>query len=250
MSYRCLIVDDEPLARANIRFLLSEQTDMAIAGEAESGLQALEAIETLQPEVLFLDINLPGLDGLEVLQQLQKPPVVVFCTAYSEFAVKAFELSAQDYLLKPFSDERFAQTLVRVREQLQQHNSVTWQQLSQLSQQLTANTPYRDRIIIRDPGRVKIIQVADISWVSSSGNYVEFHLHNDDRSYLLRETMTRLEHQLDPEIFARVHRCTIVRKSDITELRPGDKGDATLVLKNGQLLQMSRNYRGVMQELL
>lgn len=249
MNYRCLIVDDEPLARASIRYLLAEHADMDIVAEAENGQQALEAIEQLQPELLFLDIDMPGMDGLELLQQLVQPPVVVFCTAYAEHAVTAFELSAQDYLLKPFSDERFLQMLNRCRQKLQQRDTLSWQQLQLISQQLAAKSGYKEKVIIRDPGRVKIIQVKDISWVTSSGNYVEFHLHNDERSYLLRETMTRLEQQLDPSIFARVHRCTLVRKSDIIELRPGDKGDATLVLKNGQLVQMSRNYRHVLQEL-
>lgn len=242
MKLSCLIVDDEPLARAGIRHLLNQQHQFEIAAEADNGTDALRLAELHQPDIIFLDIQMPGLDGLNVFKQLANNPVVIFCSAYAEHAVKAFELSAVDYLLKPFSPDRFQQALLkacsRIIERLNRSQPVA-----------VAESSYIDRITIRDPGRLRIVEVTDISWIESAGNYIELHVYSQRKSYLLRETMAALEKKLDPAIFARIHRSSIVRKSDIVELRPGDKGDADVILKCGTVLTMSRRHRPALAEL-
>lgn len=241
MKLSCLIVDDEPLARAGIRHLLKQQQQFEIAAEADNGTDALRLAQLHQPDIIFLDIQMPGLDGLSVFKQLASKPAVIFCTAYAEHAVTAFELSAVDYLLKPFSTERFQQALFKACNKI----------ISRLSSPATTadTTNYADRLTIRDPGRLRIVDVNDISWIESAGNYVDIHVYSQPKSYLLRDTMAALEKKLDPAVFARIHRSSIVRKSDIVELRPGDKGDADVLLKCGTLLTMSRRHRAALAEL-
>lgn len=243
MKLSCLIVDDEPLARAGIRHLLSLQQQFEIAAEADNGTDALRLAELHQPDIIFLDIQMPGLDGLNVFKQLANKPAVIFCSAYAEHAVTAFDLSAVDYLLKPFSAERFQQALFKACNKI----------IHKLSRPETAAarpvTGYAERLTIRDPGRLRIIEVNDISWIESAGNYVGIHVYDQQKSYLLRDTMAAIESKLDPGIFARIHRSSIVRKSDIIELRPGDKGDAEVVLKCGTLLTLSRRHRSALAEL-
>lgn len=242
MKLSCLIVDDEPLARAGIRYLLSQQQQFEISAEADNGPDALRLAQLLQPDIIFLDIQMPGLDGLNVFKQLTNKPAVIFCTAYAEHAVTAFELSAADYLLKPFSAERFQQALFKACGKI----------IGKLSRQDSVappSTDYVDRITIRDPGRLRIVEVSDISRIESAGNYVEIHVYSRQKSYLLRETMAAIEKKLDPAQFARIHRSSIVRKSDIVELRPGDKGDAEILLKCGSTLTMSRRHRAALADL-
>lgn len=242
MKLSCLIVDDEPLARAGIRYLLSQQQQFEISAEADNGPDALRLAELLQPDIIFLDIQMPGLDGLNVFKQLTNKPAVIFCTAYAEHAVTAFELSAADYLLKPFSAERFQQALFKACGKI----------IGKLSRPDHAALPsadYVDRITIRDPGRLRIVEVSDISRIESAGNYVEIHVYSRQKSYLLRDTMAAIEKKLDPAQFARIHRSSIVRKSDIVELRPGDKGDAEILLKCGSTLTMSRRHRAALADL-
>ena len=241
MKLSCLIVDDEPLARAGIKYLLSQQQQFEITAEADNGNDALRLAELHQPDIVFLDIQMPGLDGLSVFKQLTNKPAVIFCSAYAEYAVNAFELSAVDYLLKPFSPERFQQALLKA--------------CSKIIHRLSNNQPndtaseYVSRLTIRDPGRLRIVEVSDISWISSAGNYVDIHVYPQQKNYLLRDTMAAIEKKLDPAIFARIHRSSIVRKSDIVELRPGDKGDADVILKCGTVLTMSRRNRSALAEL-
>ena len=242
MKLSCLIVDDEPLARAGIRYLLSQQQQFEISAEADNGPDALRLAELLQPDIIFLDIQMPGLDGLNVFKQLTNKPAVIFCTAYAEHAVTAFELSAADYLLKPFSAERFQQALFKACGKI-------IGKLSRPDQAALPSTDYVDRITIRDPGRLRIVEVSDISRIESAGNYVEIHVYSRQKSYLLRDTMAAIEKKLDPAQFARIHRSSIVRKSDIVELRPGDKGDAEILLKCGSTLTMSRRHRAALADL-
>ncbi len=243
MKLSCLIVDDEPLARAGIRYLLNQQQQFEIAAEADNGDDALRLAQLHQPDIIFLDIQMPGLDGLNVFKQLASKPAVIFCSAYAEHAVTAFDLSAVDYLLKPFSAERFQQALFKACGKI----------IDKLSRNKTgsdaATGGYVDRLTIRDPGRLRIVDVSDISWIESAGNYVDIHVYSQPKSYLLRDTMSALEQKLDPAVFARIHRSSIVRKSDIVELRPGDKGDADVLLKCGALLTMSRRHRAALAEL-
>lgn len=242
MKLSCLIVDDEPLARAGIRHLLNQQQQFEIAAEADNGPEALRLAELLQPDIIFLDIQMPGLDGLNVFKQLASKPAVIFCSAYAEHAVTAFELSAVDYLLKPFSAERFQQALFKACGKI-------IGKLSRFSPEAAPATEYVDRLTIRDPGRLRIVEVSDISWIESAGNYVDIHVYSRQKSYLLRDTMAAIEKKLDPAQFARIHRSSIVRKSDIIELRPGDKGDADIILKCGTTLTMSRRHRAALAEL-
>lgn len=242
MKLSCLIVDDEPLARAGIRHLLSLQQDFEITAEADNGDEALRLAQLHQPDIIFLDIEMPGLNGLNVFKQLASKPAVIFCSAYAEHAVAAFELSAVDYLLKPFSAERFQQALFKALSKI-------LGKLSKPAETLTATPSYVDRLTIRDPGRLRIVDVNDISRIESAGNYVEIHVYSQPKSYLLRDTMSALEKKLDPAIFARIHRSAIVRKSDIVELRPGDKGDADVLLKCGASLTMSRRHRSALADL-
>ncbi len=239
MKLSCLIVDDEPLARAGIRHLLNQQQQFEIMAEADNGTDALRLAQLHQPDIIFLDIQMPGLDGLSVLKQLASKPAVIFCSAYAEHAVTAFELSAADYLLKPYSAERFQQALFKACGKI----------IARLSGTAPTATTYADRLTIRDPGRLRIVDVSDISWIGSAGNYVDIHLYSQSKSLLLRDTMTAIEKKLDPAQFARIHRSAIVRKSDIVELRPGDKGDAEVILKNGASLTLSRRHRAALAEL-
>ncbi|GAB59905.1 LytR/AlgR family response regulator transcription factor [Rheinheimera nanhaiensis] len=238
MKLRCLIADDEPLARAGIKHLLSSQPQFEVIADTGNGQDALRLARLHQPDIIFLDIQMPGLDGLSVLKQLASKPAVIFCSAYAEHAVTAFELSAADYLLKPYSAERFQQALFKACGKIINHLSAP-----------VSSTAYADRLTIRDPGRLRIVDVSDISWIGSAGNYVDIHLYSQSKSLLLRDTMTAIEKKLDPAQFARIHRSAIVRKSDIVELRPGDKGDAEVILKNGASLTLSRRHRAALAEL-
>ena len=242
MKLSCLIVDDEPLARAGIRHLLNQQNQFEIAAEADNGTDALRLAELHQPDIIFLDIQMPGLDGLNVFKQLASKPAVIFCSAYAEHAVAAFELSAVDYLLKPFSAERFQQALFKACGKI-------IDKLNRGPSKPVETPTYIDRLTIRDPGRLRIVEVNDISWIESAGNYIDIHVYSQRKSYLLRDTMAAIEKKLDPALFARIHRSSIVRKSDIVELRPGDKGDAEVILKCGTVLTMSRRNRAALAEL-
>lgn len=242
MKLSCLIVDDEPLARAGIRHLLNQQNQFEIAAEADNGTDALRLAELHQPDIIFLDIQMPGLDGLNVFKQLANKPAVIFCSAYAEHAVTAFELSAVDYLLKPFSAERFQQALFKACGKI-------IDTLNRSPAKPIEVASYIDRLTIRDPGRLRIVEVDDISWIESAGNYIDIHVYSQRKSYLLRDTMAAIEKRLDPALFARIHRSSIVRKSDIVELRPGDKGDAEVILKCGTVLTMSRRNREALADL-
>ncbi len=234
MKLSCLIVDDEPLARAGIRHLLEQQAQFVISAEADNGADALKLAQLHQPDIIILDVELPLLDGLTVLQQLRHRSAVILCSASADYAVQAFELSAVDFLLKPFNAGRFQQALLKACHRI----------IGSLSQNGNEATPrYAERLTIRDPGRLRLVEVTDIRWIQSAGNYVEIAVYSQPKMYLLRESMASLQQKLDPALFARVHRRYLVRKQEITELRPGEKGDASLVLKCGSILPLSRRYR-------
>ncbi|MDX3772643.1 LytTR family DNA-binding domain-containing protein [Chromatiaceae bacterium AAb-1] len=247
MKLRCLIVDDEPLARMGIRHLLSKQPQFDIVGEAHNGIEALALIEQYRPHIIFLDVQMPGMTGIQVLENLEFRPAVIFCSAYADYAVSAFEQNALDYLLKPVSPERFNQALLKASHYIIQQ--LSQEQLQQPVQQPEPSS-YASHITIRDPGRLRILDIDDISWIGSAGNYIEIHTYPERKSFLQRDTMANLEKKLNPKIFARVHRSAIVRKSDIVELRPTDKGDAGIILKDGTQLILSRRNRQVLSELL
>ncbi|MEM8963686.1 MAG: LytTR family DNA-binding domain-containing protein [Acidobacteriota bacterium] len=254
MAIRTLIVDDEPLARDKIRGFLDEETSVEIIGECRDGQEALVAIERDKPDLLFLDIQMPELDGFEVIDNLDPestPPVVIFVTAYDQYAIKAFDVHAVDYLLKPYDRSRFRAALERARGELERRETEDLRsQLQGLLEDLKTQrgTEYPDRLVIKTSGRVVLVPVDEIEWVDAAGNYVRIHAGGD--SYMMRETMSGLEKRLDPARFLRIHRSTIVALSVIKELQQQFHGDYLVILRNGQRLTLSRSYRDKVQELL
>jgi len=250
---RVLVVDDEPLARRGIRQLLDSETDFEIVGECKNGREAVSALEKLSPELIFLDIQMPLLDGFSFIEKVgaQNLPEIVFVTAYDEYAIRAFEINALDYLLKPVDPERFQKTLERVREQIKN------KQPRQMEQKLAAllenlklpeSEKYLERIAIKENGRVTFLNIDEILWISSEGNYVG--LHTKGETHLLRETMDAIERKLDSRKFLRLRRSTIVRIEQIKELHPLFNGEFEVVLKSGAKLSSSRRYRQNLDALL
>jgi two-component system, LytTR family, response regulator len=239
-----LIVDDEPLARERLRTLLAAEPSVEIAGECANGRTALAAIRELAPDVVFLDVQMPEMDGFEVLERLggESLPVIVFVTAFDKYAIRAFEVCALDYLLKPFDKERFQQTLARARAEHERRNAGEWtERLRSVLDELRARPRYADRLVVRSGGRVIFLRIEELDWAEAAGNYVR--LHAGPSEYLYRETMAGLEAMLDPARFARVHRSAIVNVDRIQEMRPLFRGDFAVVLRGGKQLTLSRAYR-------
>jgi two-component system, LytTR family, response regulator len=247
---RALVVDDEPAARAAIRALLADDTDIHIVGECADGRAALDAIRGEAPDLLFLDIQMPEMDGFTLLRRLDPAeiPVVLFVTAYDQYALRAFEVHALDYLLKPFDDERFREAVAHAKQQVRQGK------LGALSGQLaallegmgrppvvTSNGQYLKRLAIKAGGRVTILGVKDIDWIEAEGDYVKIHAGR--AWHLLRETMKHLETQFDPARFVRIHRSTIVNVERIKELQPYFRGEYVVILQDGTSLKLSRGYK-------
>lgn len=239
---RVVIVDDEPHARSRIRELLERERDINIVGEAGDGDEAVRQIGQHSPDVVFLDVQMPARDGFAVLAALETPPpVVVFTTAYDDYALRAFEVHALDYLLKPFDRDRFAQSLDRARQAVARLGGSVDGRLTALVEELRLGSRYLTRIAVRSGGKIRIVSTAEIDYVEASGNYVR--LHSKGTSHLLRETMQRVEGQLDPTQFARIHRSAIVNLDRIAELQPDLHGDYTVKLHDGRKLPLSRSYR-------
>ena len=254
-----LIVDDEPAARGALRLLLAEDSEIEIVGEAADGVSAVRRIEKDAPDLVFLDIQMPGLDGFSVLQQLEAPEllVVVFVTAYDQHALKAFEVHAVDYLLKPFNDERFHLALSRAKREVRQRRLGTASDrlvalLEDLGRQKSAPavTPqrYLGRLAIKSGGRVTLLSVRDLDWIEAEGDYVR--LHAGKANHLLRETMKRLEAQLDPTRFVRIHRSHIINVERIRELQPYFRGEYVVVLHDGTNLKLARSYKPHLEAVL
>jgi two-component system LytT family response regulator len=230
---RSLIVDDMPLSRARTRRYLDEEPDIEIVGECEGGAAALTAIARDRPDLLFLDVQMPGLGGFELLGKLpaEERPAVVFITAFAEFAVPAFEVQAVDYLLKPFDKERLRQAIARVRVRLG-------------AKAPPAVEPARallKRIAVKSVGKTLFVDVEEIDWIETAGNYL--CLHTAGAQHLVRETLSRLEPQLDPQVFVRIHRSTIVRIARVKAMEPLFNGDRSVTLTDGTRLTLSRSYR-------
>lgn len=249
---KTLIVDDEPLARERIRSLLASDPDFEILGEAGNGEEAVIAIDGERPDLLFLDVQMPGLDGFQVLEAIgaEEMPVTIFVTAYDQYAIRAFEVHALDYLLKPFDRQRFQQTLDRAKSVLQQQA-----QAPELNQRLLSlisdfRTPARpvERLVVKAQGRVYFVATHEIDWIEAAGNYLKLHVGANE--HLIRETMNAIEERLDPSQFVRIHRSTIVNIERVKELQPWFHGDFVVLLKDGQQLTLSRNYREKVQERL
>jgi len=245
-AIRTLIVDDEPAAREGIRQLLSDDPDILVAGECADGLEATAAIRATAPDLVFLDVQMPELDGFGVLREVgvESSPAFVFVTAYDQYALRAFEVHAIDYLLKPFTDERFRESLQRAKQQVRQGELVGLsRKLAALldSYGAGARPQYLERLVVKSGGKVTLLRVADIEWIDSEGDYVRIHVGKT--WHLLRETMKNLETQLDPQRFVRIHRSTIVNLERIKELQPFFRGDYVVVLQSGITLKLSRGYR-------
>jgi two-component system LytT family response regulator len=247
---RTLIVDDEPLARQRLRRLLEADPAVAIVGESADGLQALTDLRELRPDLVFLDVQMPGLDGFGVLQALDDLPlpVVIFVTAHDRYALKAFEVHALDYLLKPFDRDRFAAALERAKAQIQQGSAAA---LSERLRELLQTAPARprpERLVVKSGARIYFVRVDDIDWIEAAANYVRLHVGTED--HLLRESLSALEKRLDPARFVRIHRSTIVNLDRVRELQPVFHGDYVLILSDGKELAVSRTCRDRLKEAL
>jgi two-component system, LytTR family, response regulator len=248
---RTLIVDDEPLARRNLRLLLEKDPQIEIVEECRNGREAVKAINSLSPDLIFLDIQMPEMDGFDVLQRVGPEHIhaIIFVTAFDQYALKAFEVHALDYLLKPFDDSRFAHALQRAKLQIEAReiNKVSKRLLALLeereSQRETSinQKNYLTRLMIKLANRVILLKVDDIDWIEADGNYAKLHVGR--KEHLLREKMHDLEAQLDPQRFVRIHRSIIVNLDRIKEMHPHFNGDYVVVLEDGRQLRLSRSRR-------
>ena len=246
---RVLIVDDEPLAREGIRLHLAGAPDVEIVGECGDGEAAVAAIRDLAPDLLFLDIHLPGLDGFEVLDRIAGPaPAVVFVTAHDQHAVTAFERHALDYLLKPFDAARFARTMARVRAERARRRPEDLAQVLAVLKELREKPSYLERVAVHTVGRYVFLSLDEVDWIEAAGNYVRLHVGG--RGHLLRETLSGFESKLDPSQFLRVHRSAIVRIDRIQAVEPASGTEHTLVLRDGTRLVSSRGYREAIENLI
>jgi two-component system, LytTR family, response regulator len=232
---RTLIVDDEPLARSNISVLLRLDPEIEIVGECGSGAEALVKIRALAPDLLFLDVQMPECDGFDVLEMLGKqlPPAVVFVTAYDQYALRAFEAGALDYLLKPFDNARFDRALDRAKQSVA-HGKHSPRKL--------------ERIAIKSIGQISFVKISEIDWIEAADYYA--CLHVGPRTHLLRRSMADLEQELDPTVFCRIHRSTIVNLARVQRMEIGVDGEYDVLLDRGTTLRMSRRYSKELQSRL
>jgi two-component system LytT family response regulator len=248
---RTLVVDDEPLARERVMSLLQQEHDVEIVGECADGAQAVSAIQERSPDLVFLDVQMPGCDGFEVIRNIgaDRMPNVVFVTAYDEYALQAFEVHALDYLLKPFGKDRFQQTLRHAREALERRRAGDLgRRLLALVHDIKPEPQRVERLVVKSGGRVFFLRTDEIDWIEAAGNYVRLHLGTE--SHLFRETMNRMESRLDTRRFARIHRSRIVNTERIKELQPWFNGDYVVILRDGTRLTLSRGYREKLQQRL
>ena len=251
MKIRTILVDDEPLARNKLKLFLADEPDFEIVRECSNGRDAIAALQRHRADVLFLDIQMPEVDGFGVVEAVSPEflPFVVFVTAHDAFALKAFEVHALDYLLKPFDRGRLKQTLVQIRKALQ-HTAIERQHLQILSllNDIKAHEKRPDRLLLRSEGRVYFVNVPEIDWVEAEGNYLRLHVGNE--SHLMRQTMNLLERQLSPSKFIRIHRSTIVNIDKVKELRPWFQGEYLAILHGGKKLNVGKSYRKNLNEAL
>ena len=252
---RVIIADDELLARRRLRTLLAQETDIGIVVEAENGLDTIDAVRDHAADLLFLDVRMPGADGIEVLEAIGPAGVgaVVLVTAFDDYAIAAFEHHALDYVLKPVDEDRFRVTLGRVRERLFQQRSArlteaTLQTIVQAYRRADLDQKYLSRIVVRETHKRTIVEVADIDWIEANGDYLA--LHTGRQVYLHRGTLSGLEERLDPADFVRIHRSTLVRINRVQQLEPYFHGDSFLTLRDGTRLRLSRSYRAKVQAAL
>src|SRR5215831_5134420 len=248
MKYKVLIIDDEPLARRGIRARLKRLPDFVVVDDCEDEVEAIRAIRLHQPDLIFLDVQMPDLSGFDMLKRLPKgpPPLIIFLTAYDEYALRAFEVQALDYLLKPIDSERFAEAIKRARHQLKLNRADSMEErLSNLIAEHTKAArparPYVERLMVRTGSRITFVRADEIDWIEAVGEFTGLHVGN--KAPLLRQTLNSLEELLDPEKFVRIHRSAIVQVSRITELRTLPNRELRLRLSSGADLKVSRTYR-------
>ena len=249
MTIRAVLADDEVLARHKVRQLLREESDVDIVGEGASASETIELVRATHPDLLFLDIRVPGMDGFDTICELANCPEcpmprIIFTTAYDLYAVRAFEINAADYLLKPFTSQRLRAAVQRVREQMDAHREGS----KHTNSRSTNGSPYTTRIVFKSRGRILFLPVSDIRWIGAEENYVR--ISTEKETHLLRETMAHFEVRLDPQMFLRVHRSAIVNLHYVKEVRTEQTGDFTVLLLNGQKVPMSRTYRARVSEWL
>lgn len=250
MSFKTLVVDDEPLARDGLRILLSNDPDIAEVEEARDGRQAVIAIRSKRPDLVFLDVQMPEMDGISVVREVgaEHMPAVIFVTAHDEYAIQAFEINAIDYLLKPITGHRFREALRRAKLRLeQQPPGETNREILSLLETIASPRRYITRLAVRSAGKTVFVDVVDIDWMKAAENYVE--LHSGSKVHLLHVTLNTLEKSLDPDLFLRIHRSLIVNLKRIKELQPAFHGEYVITLQNGTQLQSGRVYHECVKSL-
>jgi len=239
---RVVIVDDEPLARERIRELLKSHSEVDIVGEARNGQEAVETIKQRRPDIVFLDVQMPDIDGFEVLKAFDSDsiPLIIFVTAFDQYALRAFEFHAVDYLMKPFDRQRFAKALDRAKARLANKNRDSTY-LMNLLEDLNSRKTFRERFAVKNGETIQYVRTSDIDSIEAEGNYVRLNVASS--SYLLRETLSNVESQIDPGLFVRIHRSTIVNMNRVRELQTWARGEYRVVLHGGACHTLSRGYR-------
>jgi len=243
LEIRALIVDDEPLARDRIREMLKDEREIKIIGEARNGQEAIDSITTHDPDLVFLDVQMPDMNGFDVLQSLgvRRMPVIIFVTAYDQHAMRAFDVHAIDYLTKPFDRKRFAGAIDRAKTFLKGTIDLDTKHIMTMLEELKAGPRYLERLAIRTGDTVFFVRTEEVDSIEAQGNYVRLNLANS--SHLLRDTLNNIEAQIDPHKFVRIHRRTIVNMNRVKELQTWARGEYRVVMANGACYSLSRSYR-------
>src|SRR5205814_3400549 len=255
VSIRVLVVDDEVLAREKITGFLAGEPDVEVVGECGNAKEAIKTAEQLRPDLIFLDVRMGEIDGFGVVEAIQKLelnpfPTVIFTTAYDEYALRAFDAQAFDYLLKPFTRERFQVALQRVRTMIQASKTGELAvRMASILKDINTNQRYLDRLVFKDRGRIIFLRATEIEWIEAEGNYVRIHAGKE--SHLLRETISNLEASLNPELFLRIHRSTIVNVRYVKEMQAwSTDGESIVIMRDGTQLTLSRGYRSKIANLV
>jgi two-component system LytT family response regulator len=250
-TIRTLIIDDEPLARRGIRSLLEQDPEIEIIGECADGVEAVEEIQRGNPDLIFLDVQMPEVNGFDVIEALRllRIPDIIFVTAFDQYAIEAFKVHALDYLLKPVDADRFRTALNRAKASIHsKHDHLIGEKLLDLVNDLKKEQHSLSRIVIKSNGRIMFLNIREIDWIEAAGDYITIHARKE--KHLLREKISAIESKLDAKMFIRIHRSTIVNVERIKELRPKFRGEYTVNLIDGTLLTMSRSYRNRLNSLL
>jgi two-component system LytT family response regulator len=249
-TIRTLIIDDEPLARRGIRSLLEQDPEIEIIGECADGVEAVEEIQRSSPDLIFLDVQMPEVNGFDVIEALRslRIPDIIFVTAFDRYAIEAFKVHALDYLLKPVDADRFRTALDHAKASIHsKHDHLIGEKLLNLVNDLKKEQHSSSRIVIKSNGRIMFLNIREIDWIEASGDYITIHARKE--KHLLREKISAIESKLDAKMFIRIHRSTIVNAERIKELRPKFRGEYTVNLIDGTLLTMSRSYRNRLNSL-